>query len=301
MQALRKPTALDYTLIIFTAMIWALAFVAIKVAVSELSPLWVAASRVVIGFLVLLPWALYKGFIWPHTRKMWIMVIAMSLLNISIPFFLISWAETTIDAGVTSLLMGVGPFMALLGSHFFTGDDRITLPKLISVVLGFTGVLIIVGGDALNQIGGESTLTAQLAALLGSMCYVTAGILIRKIDIPPVRLATLALFIGSITLCSAALFIDDIPAMPSQNVVNAIIFLGVVPTGIAYILRFYIIQTVGYTTFSLGINLIPVFGVFLGAFLLGEELTIGVIMALALILAGLFISRMKFPRTKTTS
>lgn len=294
MQALRKPNALDFTLIIATAVIWALAFIAIKVAVSELSPIWVAASRVVIGFLVLLPWALYKGFIWPDTQKMWIIVIAMALLNISIPFFLISWAETTIDAGVTSLLMGVGPFMALLGSHFFTGDDRITLPKLIGVILGFTGVLIIVGGDALSQIGGESTLTAQLAALLGSMCYVTAGILIRKIDIPPVRLATLALLIGSITLCTTAIIVDDIPPMPSQNAINAIIFLGVVPTGIAYILRFYIIQTVGYTTFSLGINLIPVFGVFLGAILLGEEITLGVILALLLILTGLFVSRLQF-------
>lgn len=296
MQALRKPTALDYTLIITTAIIWALAFIAIKVAVSEVSPLWVAASRVVIGFLVLLPWALYKGFIWPNSRRMWILVLAMALLNISFPFFLISWAETTIDAGVTSLLMGVGPFMALLGSHFFTGDDRITLPKFIGVVLGFTGVLIIVGGDALNQIGGGNTLMAQLAALLGSMCYVTAGILIRKIDIPPVRLATLALLIGSITLCSTALLVDDIPPMPSQNVVNAIVFLGVVPTGIAYIMRFHLIRTVGYTTFSLGINLIPVFGVFLGALLLGEEITFGVILALLLILAGLFVSRLKLNR-----
>lgn len=292
MQTLRTPTLADYGLILSTAFIWALAFIAIKIAVGELTPLWVAASRVVIGFLVLLPFALRKGLIWPDSRRVWRLVIAMSLLNISIPFFLISWAETRIDAGVTSLLMGVGPFLALLGSHFFTGDDRITLPKFIGVVLGFTGVMVIVGGSALNQMGG-GTILAQLAALAGSVCYVTAGILIRKIDIPPLRLATLALFIGSITLLIAAIGHDGIPTMPSSDVTYAILFLGIVPTGIAYILRFHLIRTVGYTTFALGINLIPVFGVFLGVFLLGEALTLRVILALGLVLAGLFISRIK--------
>lgn len=292
MQTLRTPTLVDYGLILFTAFIWALAFIAIKVAVGELSPLWVAASRVTIGFLVLLPFAISKGLIWPDSPKVWKLVIAMSLLNISIPFFLISWAETRIDAGVTSLLMGVGPFLALLGSHFFTGDDRITLPKFIGVVLGFTGVIIIVGGSAFNQMGG-GTILAQFAALAGSICYVTAGILIRKIDIPPLRLATLALLIGTITLLITAIGYDGIPAMPSQDVTNAILFLGIVPTGIAYILRFHLIRTVGYTTFALGINLIPVFGVFLGVFLLGEALTLRVVLALCLVLAGLFVSRLK--------
>ena len=147
-----------------TALVWASAFIAIKVVVPETGALWLATWRVLIGFLVLLPYALYRGFIWPTGSKVWWLIAITALFNVVIPFFLISWAEQTIDAGVASLLMGTGPFLALIGSHFSTTDDRITLPKALAVVLGFAGVMTIVGVDAVSGLGGD-TLLSQLAAI----------------------------------------------------------------------------------------------------------------------------------------
>lgn len=296
MNTIRKASPADLGLLLFVAVIWAMAFIAIKIAVPEVGPLWLAAIRVGIGALVLAPYAIYRGIQLPDSPRLWILVTAMAILNVVIPFFLISWAELTIDAGVTSLLMGVGPFLALVSGHIFTHDDRINTRKAIGVLFGFMGVMAVVGVDALTQMGNNNIL-GQLAALGGALCYVTAGVLIRKIDIPPTRLAFIALMIGTIILVPVAwLFADPINAMPSQNAIMALIFLGVLPTGVAYILRFYLINKVGYSTFSMSINLIPVFGIFLGFLILGEPLRPQILIALALVLIGLFIAKSGGPQ-----
>ncbi|MEM5500667.1 DMT family transporter [Ahrensia kielensis] len=296
MNPIRKASPADLALLLFVAIIWAMAFIAIKIAVPEVGPLWLAAIRVGIGALVLAPYAIYRGMALPSSSRMWTLIIAMAILNVVIPFFLISWAELTIDAGVTSLLMGVGPFLALVSGHFFTNDDKINMRKAIGVLFGFVGVLTVVGADALSQMG-DSNILGQLAALGGSLCYVTAGVLIRKIDMPPTRLAFLALLIGTVVLFPVAfLFADPISAMPSSNAMMALIFLGVLPTGVAYIIRFYLINKVGYSTFSMSINLIPVFGIFLGFLILGEPLRPQILIALALVLIGLFIAKSGGPK-----
>lgn len=299
MNTIRQATPTDLALLLFVAIIWAMAFVAIKIAVPEVGPLWLAAIRVGIGALVLAPYAIYRGMKLPDSGRMWGLVIAMAILNVVLPFFLISWAELTIDAGVTSLLMGVGPFLALVSGHIFTHDDKINTRKAIGVLFGFLGVMTVVGVDALSQMG--SNIWAQLAALGGSLCYVTAGVLIRKIDIPPTRLAFIALLIGTIILIPVALiFAEPISVMPSQSAITALVFLGVLPTGVAYIVRFYLINKVGYSTFSMSINLIPVFGIFLGFLILGEPLKPQILFALALVLVGLFIARSGGPEAQKT-
>ncbi|WP_052161596.1 DMT family transporter [Hoeflea sp. BAL378] len=289
-QTLRAPTRLDMALMLATALIWASAFVAIRIAVPETGPVWLAAIRVTVGFLVLLPYAIWRGMVWPSSRGQWSMICGMAVLNMVIPFSLIAWAGKTLDAGVLALLMGTGPFLALIGSHFMTDDDRLTPRKLASVVLGMAGILVVVGPSAVAGLGTGS-LEAKLAALGASLCYVTAGLLIRRIDMPPVRLACLALGLGAAALIPIAFLMESAPPTGlSGTSMAALIYLGAFPTGLAYILRFHLIRTIGYTRFSLSVNLIPVFGVGLGVILLGEPLSLTLIAALALVLAGLFVA-----------
>ena len=180
---IRKPTAIDYILIFALVIIWASAFLAIKVVVPESGPLWLATIRVLIGFAVLLPWAMWRGFVWPADARQWRILIWVAILNVATPFFLISWAKLTIDAGIASLLMGVGPLFALIASHFFTDDDKFTPLKLVAVLIGFSGIML-VGADAIMGLG--QNLPSQLAALGGCACYVASGILIRKlVGFPP--------------------------------------------------------------------------------------------------------------------
>ncbi|MDF2374326.1 MAG: DMT family transporter [Rhizobiaceae bacterium] len=293
MTRIQRATIPDLILVALTALVWASGFIAIKVAVPETNAYWLAAMRVTTGLLVLLPYALWKGILLPNSKRMWILVLGMSLVNVVLPFILISWAELSIDAGVTALLMGTGPFLALIGSHIFTTDDKLTGTKFLGVVLGFTGVLTIVGFDVLYGLG-RANLMAQAACFLGSVCYATAGLLVRKIELPPGRLAFLALALSTVLLIPIAFFHDGPPPTDiSQNAVLAIIYLGVFPTGFAYLLRFHLIRKIGYSTFAMGLNLIPVFGVFLGVWLLDEPLSWRILAALIFVVCGLYIAQIK--------
>jgi len=289
-QSLRTPTRLDIGLMIMTSLMLASGFIAVRFAVPETGPVSLAAIRVGIGFLVLLPYAIWRGMVWPAGAAQWMLIVGMALLNVVVPFILIAWAGKAVEASVLSLLMGTGPFLALIGSHMMTDDDRLTPRKLVSVLLGFSGIMVLVGPSVLSGLAGSS-LMGQIAALGASFCYVAAGLLIRRIAMPPVRLAGLALAIGSVVLIPLALITEGLPTEGySGPVIGSLIFLGLFPTGIAYILRFSLIRTIGYTRFSLSINLVPVFGVVLGVLILGEPLSVNLIAALALVLAGLYVS-----------
>ena len=289
--AIRTPTRLDLSLMVITSLVWASAFIAIRVAVPETGPVWLAAIRVGIGFLVLLPYAIWRGMVWPAGRGQWTLIVGMAVLNVVVPFILIAWAGKTIEGGVLALLMGTGPFLALIGSHLMTDDDRLTPRKLLSVLLGFSGIMVLVGPSIFAGLAG-GPLMAKLAALGASVCYVTAGLLIRRITMPPVRLACLALAIGTTALIPLAFITEGLPPHGLSNTALwSLIYLGIFPTGIAYIVRFTLIRAIGYSRFSLSINLVPVFGVALGVLILGEPLTLNLIAALTLVLAGLFVSR----------
>ena len=289
---IRKPTVSDYILSVALALVWASAFLVIKVAVPETGPLWLATMRVMIAFIVLLPLAIAKGVIWPASARQWVLILMIMLLNVVLPFFLISWAELRIDAGITSILMGVGPFMAIIGSHFTTQDDKLSVPKFIGVVLGFVGVVILVGWETLTGIG--QNLVGQGAALLGAASYVTSGLLIRKVTgFPPLRLSTLILGLSTVSLLSLTLIFEGLPEQnfSSQTWVG-LIYLGLFPTAIGYILRYKLIQSIGLSAFTFSINLIPVFGVVLAAIFLGEVVSVNIFLFLMYIIAGLTILRL---------
>ena len=287
--AIRRATPLDLSTLAFVAMLWALAFVAIKVVVPALGAPGVAFARSAIGFLVLLPFVMSGGIEWPRGRAQWLLVGWMALLNITVPFVAISWAETTIDAGVTSLLMGVGPLLAMVGAHYFNDGDRMSAKRLLGVLMGFSGIVLLVGLEAVAGLG--DALAAQGAALGASMCYVVAGLLVRRIDVEPLSLSVLALAIAALSLLPVFLVVGPGEAPVTMEIVAVTLFLGIFPTGLAYILRFRLIRRIGYATFALGVNLIPVFGVALGVALLGEPLTPSLLAALALVVGGLLVAR----------
>lgn len=294
---IRKPTAVDLSLMLFLTIVWSSSFVAIKIAVPQTGPVWLAAMRVCIGFAVLLPWALYRGLSLPKAAKNWAFLVVISLLNVTLPFLLISWSELTISAGMASLLLGTGPLLALILSHLTTEDDKFNPFKLIGIILGFSGIALVVGHEALADVDGS--ILAQLAVLGASLCYAASGAMIRKVkDVPPTRLATIILGLSSVELIALGL----IQGLPDFNSIAtdgwaALIFLGLLPTGLATILRYRLIWAVGASFFGLGMNLIPIFGVIMGAVLLSEHVPFTTWAALGLIIVGLLVARTP-PRAK---
>ena len=275
-------------LLAVTASLWAGAFVGMKVTVPVLGATGTAFARASVGFLVLLPFALRAGLDLPRGASQWMMTAFVAQFSVAIPFTLISFGEKTIDAGEAALLMGTGPFFAMVGAHFAHGDDRLSRWRVVGVLLGFAGVATLVGAAQTAKVASDIGV-AHAAVVGASLCYVVSGLLVRNIDVAPLSLATLTLAIATLTLAPFGASVDT--GEIDARIIAAIAFLGVFPTGIAYILRFELIRRIGYATFALGVNLVPVLGVAFGFAFLGESPDGRTLIALSLVVAGLFVAR----------
>jgi drug/metabolite transporter (DMT)-like permease len=303
---IRTATLPDIVLLILLAAIYGSAFTAMKIAVPELGPFGLVLARVMIGFAVLLPFALAKGWNWPPSPASWALLGFLCAFNLIVPFFLVSWSQQHINASLMALLMGAGPLFGLLMSHIATQDDRLSGPKLAGVAIGFAGVALVLGVDAVTGLSGSSVEArlAQLAALLASACYAVSGVFVRRTtDLPPHQLATLVLGLGALVMVAATpLLLPDIVSIGerlSRDAMIATLYLGAVTTGGAYLLRYKLIRTVGMSYFGLSIYLVPVFGVAIAALWLSEPVPLSLLAGLGLILAGLAVARLQTRDTAT--
>lgn len=292
---LRTPSLLDLFSLVALAAIYGSAFTAIKIAVPEVGVYALVLIRVVVATLVLLPYAAWRGWQWPTTARTWTMLGLLCIFNLLLPFALVSWAQLSINASLMALLMGAGPLFGLVFSHLATRDDRITLPKLLGVAVGFIGVALVVGIQAFDST--TQALLAQGAALLASISYAASGLIVRQIeDIQPTRMATIVLGMGSIALLAGAPFALNSPLETLANlefhVVLTVLYLGVITTGLAYIIRYRMIRAIGMSYFALSINLVPVFGITIAALTLSEPLSFSLLAGLVFILGGLMIARL---------
>ena len=269
-----------------------------KVAVAEVAPLTVATSRVLIAAIALLSYSLIRGRRLPTNFHTWFLLLVVGLFGSGIPFFLITWSEQVIDSGIAAILMSTGPIFSLVLAHFFTTDDKFTWYKLSGMVLGFLGVVVVIGVDVFRGLGNN--LLPQMATMLAAFCYVLTGVIIRKIyNMKPDMLVACSLLAASCLMVPMSLAIDQPWTLwqggmtPSAESLGAIIFLGVVPTAFAFYMRAKIMMSVGYTFFSMAGYLVPVFGVIFGALFLDEAVELQAVIALFLVLAGVGIAQVK--------
>jgi len=290
---IRKPNATDHLLLAAIVLMFSQSFVSLRIVVPELGTLWTITIRVSIALVVLLPWAVWRGFEWPKGTRNWSLVIALSVLNVVLPFSLFTWAIKYLAAGQAALIFGAIPLLGLTVSHFTTSDDRFTIFKFAGVCLGLTGIGTLFGVEVVE--GSLQTLMAYSAMLLTAFSYALSGGIIRKLaDHPPVRLITLIyMFALPVFLLFTFLSGEPRPQQVSTWALGNLIFLGLFPSGLAYILRFKLIPIIGLSYYSLAMNFLPVTGVVFGALILSEPITIPMVAALLLILAGLLTSRIK--------
>lgn len=287
---LRHPGLFDLFKIALLGAIWGSAFLAIKLSVHETGPLWLVMIRVAIAFLPIALFALWRGDRLPPDRREWLVIIAMSLLNTVGPFFLISWAELHIPAGVTSLIMGVGPLATMVAAHFTTPDDRFTGGKIVGMFLGFAGLTLVVGPELSQGIGFDAL--AYAAVWTGMLCYVAAGTLIRfvrRTSVPMMTAVNMA--VGILVLTPLVLLAHDPFPHMSGTAAIAALYLGLVCTGFAYLLRANITLTVGQSFMSMASYFMPVSGVLLAWAVLGEPITWHILAALACVIGGFLVSR----------
>ncbi|MGE0232665.1 MAG: DMT family transporter [Flavobacteriaceae bacterium] len=287
---IRKPTAFDLGLIILLAASWGSTFVATKLAVFQTGVVWLVFYRAAIGCLTVLPFALYQGWQWPKNAKTWRLITALAFLNVTAPFFLLSWSQQVLPASTGALLTATSPMVGLLLAHFTTRDDKLNFHKMIAVVLGFSGVATVVGWDATR--GLTENLPAQGGIILMSVCYSLAATLMRgELGLKPFNFSALVMGMVAVVFLPLSLLFQGAPQALDTQAIYATLYLGMIPTGLAYILRLSVVRRVGVSYFSHVSNLIPIFGIGYGALLLSEPITLPMIIAIALIFSGLAVAR----------
>ena len=286
----RPMTALEWAMLAALAAVWGGSFFFNGVAVHELPVFTVVVSRVALAALILLVILGFSGKRMPMELRVWRAFFGMGLLNNAIPFSLIVWGQQHIASAVASILNASTPLFTVVFAHFLTSDEKMTGGKLLGVVIGFAGVAVMIGSDALQALG--TNVAAQLMCLAGAVSYAFAGIFgrrFRTMGMTPVVTAT-GQVIASSTLLVPLMLVIDRPwtlNSPSLAVIGALIGVAAISTALAYFLYFRILSTAGATNLLLVTFLIPVSAIILGVLFLNESLLPKHIAGMALIGAGL--------------
>ncbi len=224
-----------------------------------------------------------------------ILIFIIGLIGNFIPFYLISWSEQYIKSNTAGLLLSIAPIFTLLLSHFFTKDDKFSFRKFISIIIGLIGVLFIIGFNTLFNISPQQSgnFLPKLVIIIAALGYVISAILAYNIK----NISTIALT-TFVTLCAAIIsipfmLIAEFNSPSSFNIksLSSLVYLGLFPTAIAFVLRFHIISKAGPIFLSYVAYLIPVFAIFWGYIFLKETVTFDTLIGVILILLGVFLSK----------
>ncbi len=277
--------------------IWSSSFMWIKIAMREVGPVTLVAFRAVFGLLFGVVVILIQRVPLPRTWREWGPLFVVGLTNIAIPFFLISWGELHIDSAVASILDATVPLFTILIAHFMLQDDKITLPKMLGLVTGFMGIIILMSKD----IGASSSsLLGQVAVIVASVFYAISAIYIRKVtvDTPGILRSAGPLISASAVMWLGAFVFESPVQVPQLGITwLALLFMGVLGSGLAFMMAFYLIHEIGPTRMSMVTYLFPLGGVILGVTFLREQLTWQVIAGAVIIISSLVIANWE-PRNK---
>jgi len=289
-----RPTGTDWLLLALLVVLWGSAFGLTDIALDGFSPLQLVTGRLWIGAVVLMLVVIARGQSRPRQAGAWTAIVAMAVLGNVLPFFLISWGQQGISSGLTGILMAVMPLVVLLLAHFLVPGERMNRWRVVGFLLGFAGIVMLLGADALASLRGQGTaLWSELSVLAGAVCYGFNLIIARRS--PPLPAVVVAAWV---VLCSAiistvAMLLSGpfLPPNPGYPSIFAVLALGVLATGVATAAYFRVVARAGASFLSLINYLIPVWAVALGAVLLGESLSARSIAALGVILLGVLASQ----------
>jgi drug/metabolite transporter (DMT)-like permease len=296
---IRHPGLAEYGLLLTLGLLWGSSFLAIKIAVEHaMPPMTLALLRIGIGAAMLLTIARARGQAWPSfgNGRLWGHILFLGVVGNALPFFLIGWGEKSTTSQLAGILMAVIPLLVVILAHFFTHDERLGLPKLIGVLLGFAGVVVLVGVDALRGLGDQ--VIGQLLIIGGCLSYSLYGVFARRLPKLPAEMLVGVILLAAFSALLPVWLFHDRPWTNDWQwqAVSAAAWLGVLATGCGNLLFYVIMRRVGAGFASFNNYLVPVLALVYGYLLLGEQPHLNALVALALILAGLALPRLAAKR-----
>jgi drug/metabolite transporter (DMT)-like permease len=275
-----------WILFVSLGLLWGMPYLLIRIAVGEIDPLVVAGARTLLGALLLIPLALHRGALAPAFRQ-WKWLLAFTLIEISLPWWLLGHAETRLNSSTAGLLIAVVPlFAAILVTRL--GHERLEPRRLFGLMLGFAGVALLVGLDIHFTDFG-----AVAATILVAVCYAIGPIIIdRKLkDVPAIGVITGSLILATVIYLPFAPFL--LPSSVSWEAAASVAGLGVLCTAVAFVVFFALIAEVGPARATVITYVNPAVAIVLGALVLDEPLTVGMAIGFPLVIIGSFLGTLR--------
>ena len=284
---MRQPKLLDYLLLVLLALIWASAFFNIKIATYSFGPVTIAFLRVFFGAIPVLLLCYYKDIKIEAFSKDWYWFALIGFINLVAPFFLIAYGIKSVQSNLAAILMSTTPLSSTVLGHFYTKNEKFNFIKTFGILIGFSGILYLFSDNLLID---ENNFISALLILLGSTCYVVGGVLTLKISKKKNENVTGSILIwATIILIPLVSFIEQ-PwnITPRLDSTVSVIYLGLVSTGLAWLLRFRILVNNGLIFQSQVSYLIPIFGTILSYIFLKELITTKVLISLIAVSVGIY-------------
>ena len=296
---MRIPNTFDYILLFVLALIWSSAFFNIKIATYSYGPVMISFLRIFFGAIPVVALCLYKKIKIEAFSKDWYWFAAIGIINLVIPFFLIAYGIQKVQSNLAAILMATTPLSATVLAHFFTINEKINFIKILGVLVGFSGIFFLFSDNILIN---ENNFISAVLILVGSTFYVIGGVLTLKVsnkeneNVTSSILIWATIFILPISLIlsyfnpsEALMFKQDLHLSHRLDSTLSVIYLGTIPTGIAWLIRFKILKNNGLVFQAQVAYLIPIFGIILGYIFLNELITSKVLIALIAIILGIYL------------
>ena len=287
---MRQPTLFDYILLIFLALIWASAFFNIKIATYSFGPITIAFLRVFFGAIPVLLICYYKKIKVEAFSKDWHWFAIIGFINLVAPFYLIAYGVQSVQSNLAAILMSTTPLSSTVLGHFYTKNEKFNFVKTIGILIGFSGILYLFSDNILIN---ENNIFSALLILLGSTCYVIGGVLTLKISKKKNENVTGSILIWAVIILIPIVSFAEQPwnINPRLDSTISVMYLGLVSTGIAWLLRFKILVKNGLIFQSQVSYLIPIFGTILSYIFLKELITFKVLISLIAVSIGIYFVR----------
>lgn len=289
----------ETSLLLVLASMWGLSFLFIEVALRAVPPIWIVATRVTVGAVVLLSIVAAMRVPLPRDLRMWRHLVLLGVMNNAVPWTAVAFAQQALPSGLTALLMAMVPMSTLLVS-VAVGLERLTTLRLVGLLVSLMGVAMIVVGDV-DDVG---RLIAVSIVLSATVLYAIGTVYAkRKVSgrLPPLALATGQVLSTAVVMLPIALIAEPLPHVSalSIEVIGSLAALGGLGTGIAFLVFYTLIERVGATNASMVTYLVPVVAVIAGVVVLGERLSWVAVAGGAIVVTGIYLTQRALPKTTT--
>lgn len=275
-----------WALIIMLGAIWGCSFLFNAILIREISPLWVSAGRVSIGAIICWVFFLVTRRKAPTDWRIYAQLLVLGILNYAIPFALFPWSEEHLPSGIVGVINGMTPMTTVIVSQLWPGGEKATWNKVLGVVIGFAGAILLATPSLAAGISGQAL--AYLAAFAATLCYaLTLNYARRFKAIDSAAVASSSLTAAALVMIPIAFVFSGTPVITRPETWGALFGIGVFSTSFSFLLVYWLLPKVGATNLSLNTFITPISAILLGVLILHESLAPAQIAGMLVIFIGL--------------